>query len=134
MTYSLFTYGTLEIAEIMQRVTGKNFRTDSAVLMNYGRYKIKDEVYPGVIKEMGSKTPGTIYYGLDECDLQNIDRYEDVCYQRINLPVRITDSNQVDAMVYVIKEQHRELLSGYAWDKDYFVKHELAAFKRLLTS
>lgn len=133
MPYSVFTYGTLEIAEVMYAVTAKQFRSQPAVLQDFTRYKLKSEAYPGIIPQPGGVVNGTVYFGLDDIDIHKLDRYEDTCYKRQRVIVRTPAAQEIEALAYVITEGNRELLSEQDWDKQTFIDEELPRFLRSIS-
>lgn len=116
----LFTYGTLQIPEVMQAVTGKKFPSFDAVLDDYCRYSIRDEIYPAVIAETGASVCGRLYSGLDWPVLKILDVFEDNIYIRREIDVTTMGDNIIKAHVYVLSDQHREILSEEPWELEHF--------------
>lgn len=134
MKIALFTYGTLEIPEVMQLVAGQHFRSEPAQLKDHARYKLISASYPGVIHEAGSAVNGTLYFDLDETTLHKLDRYEDTCYTRAMVEVTMQTNEIIEAMAYIIEEDKKDLLSGNAWDKQEFIEQDLDVFIRTIDS
>ena len=128
MSIAIFCYGTLEFPEIMQAVTGRRFPSVEARLDGYGRYLIKDAVYPGVIAEPQSGTEGMLYKDIDPDSLRRLDRYEDWLYARHTLSVRTVQDESVITEVYVIPEHKRWALSTKPWDKEKFARYHLRRY------
>ena len=116
----------------METVTGRRFPSVEARLDGYGRYVIKDAVYPGVIAEPQSRTMGTLYKGVDPASLRRLDRYEDRLYVRRTLTVRTAQDETVSAAVYVIPEHKRWALSTKPWGKAKFARHHLRRYSERL--
>ncbi len=63
----VFTYGTLEIPEVMQAVTGQVFASREATAKDFVRYLIQDCVYPGMVSAKGETTSGRLYGPVEYC-------------------------------------------------------------------
>ena len=63
MTTSLFSYGTLEIPEVMMAVTGRVLASTSAVLPDHARFLLHGETYPGVIHSYRAEVKGVLGIG-----------------------------------------------------------------------
>jgi len=132
MTQHLFTYGTLELSEVFEAITGKPANGIPATVENYGRYLLQGESYPGIIAVDGAVTHGTLYLDLDAESLQKIDHYEDTCYEKHRLSVITADQREFEAMAYVISSAKSQLLSDRSWDQQYFIKEHLQSFLRYI--
>ncbi len=132
MNNNLFTYGTLEIPQVMQIITGQVLEGVPAQLEGYARYQLKDQAYPGIIPEAGASVRGTLYLDLDEVLMARIDEYEDTCYEKRRLRVVGENGMGVNALAYVVAEENRDCLSSRAWDKAKFMRDELDAFLRCI--
>jgi len=132
MTQHLFTYGTLELSEVFEAITGKPANGIPATAENYGRYLLQGESYPGIIAVDGVVTHGTLYLDLDAESLQKIDHYEDTCYEKHQLRVITADQQEFEAMAYVIPSAKSQLLSDRSWDQQYFIKEHLQSFLRYI--
>jgi gamma-glutamylcyclotransferase (GGCT)/AIG2-like uncharacterized protein YtfP len=119
---SLFTYGTLQVPEVMHAVTGKSFPTIDAVLNGYRRYAVRNEVYPAIIAEAGASVCGRLYTGLDQSSINLLDDFEDQIYSRCERDVT-TRENIIKAQVYVLSDQYRDILSQEPWELEHFT-HE----------
>ena len=132
MKIALFTYGTLEIPQVMQLVSGQDFSSAPALLKDYARYRLVAESYPGVTYDKGAEVAGTVYFDIDEVTLHKLDRYEDTCYARLGVEVTLQDGEAVEAMAYIIEEDKKDLLSEEPWDKQKFIDHDLDVFIRTI--
>jgi gamma-glutamylcyclotransferase (GGCT)/AIG2-like uncharacterized protein YtfP len=126
--YSVFTYGTLQINEIMQSVTGRVFDSKYGLLENHARYAIKNQVFPGIIPEPGSTVQGVIYHGIDPVSLQYLDAFEDDLYERRTLLILDKLGNELSAEVYVVNNKYRRLLADKVWDLDSFRRTHLGPY------
>jgi gamma-glutamylcyclotransferase (GGCT)/AIG2-like uncharacterized protein YtfP len=124
----LFAYGTLQIPVVMQAVTGQKLSPVDAVLRDYCRYSIKDEVYPAIIAQTGATVSGQLYTGLDRSTLKILDAFEDVIYARCEKEVVTTDNVFINAQVYVISAEHRHRLTDMPWDLEEFRRYHLEKY------
>lgn len=132
MKIALFTYGTLEIPQVMQLVSGQEFSSAPALLKDYVRYKLVAASYPGVTYDEGAEVTGTVYFDIDEATLHKLDRYEDTCYKRLKVEVTLQNDDVIEAMAYIIEDNKKDLLSETAWDKQKFIEHDLDVFVRTI--
>lgn len=128
--FLLFAYGTLQIPEVMTAVTGRVFESVPAVLENYARYCLRQRVYPGLCRESGAVTEGTLFFGIDSLSLRRLDRFEDDFYTRATVPVVTPEQSRLLAEVYVIPPCHRGLLLPRRWDVNEFRCRHLSAYLR----
>ncbi|THV07394.1 hypothetical protein K435DRAFT_710241 [Dendrothele bispora CBS 962.96] len=98
---SAFFYGTLMHPKILLTVidnNGSHLRLTPAVLLNYTRHKVKNQVYPGIvpykrgrelfIRELEQEersVRGMLVTGLTEEDIECLDQFEGDEYERITV-------------------------------------------------
>jgi len=128
MNISLFTYGTLEIPQVVQIITGQVLTGVPARLEGYARYQLKNQAYPGIIPEAGASVSGTLYLELDRVHLAQMDEYEDTCYEKRKLRVITENGMSLNALAYVVAEENRHLLSSHPWDREHFINNKLDTF------
>ena len=122
---SLFAYGTLQIPVVMQAVTGQKLSPVDAVLRDYCRYSIRDEVYPAIIVQTGASVSGQLYTGLGRSTLKILDAFENVIYERCEREVVTAGNVSINAQVYVISIEYHHMLSGKPWEVDWFRQNHL---------
>lgn len=127
MLHSVFTYGTLQVPEVMAAVTGGWPESEEAMLPGYACYRMKHRIYPGTIPCDGSFVRGRIYRGIDDLKLQYLDAFEDVLYQRRLLAVRVHDST-INAHAYIVADEYRDLLLPEPWHIEEFVSNHLVRY------
>ena len=126
---NLFTYGTLMYEPVWQAVVGKTYQTQKGVLRGYAVYKVRQDVYPAIIKaSKDDSVPGLIYYGIDETSLETLDRFEGEYYHRKTVDVAIDGSQQISCHAYVIKPAHFHILACDTWSAEWFEQHGLKKF------
>jgi gamma-glutamylcyclotransferase (GGCT)/AIG2-like uncharacterized protein YtfP len=122
----LFTYGTLTFPEVWQRISIGTFPSQPAVLRGYSMFRVKDAVYPGIVRGSDAdEVRGILYSGLDEDTLFELDTYESSFYQRLPVVVAVDDNEACECHAYVVPESRRDLLTDERWDPDWFRQHEL---------
>ena len=123
----LFTYGSLEFAEVMRAVTRRSFAHEPARLSNWIRVRFRGQSYPGIRARPGAAILGTLWRGVDPASFERLDRFETSAYERRSLPVR-TAAGPAEAQVYVVREKHLSLLSNEPWEKARFARESLRGF------
>jgi gamma-glutamylcyclotransferase (GGCT)/AIG2-like uncharacterized protein YtfP len=122
----LFTYGTLMFPEVWQRISIGVVPAEPAVLRGYAMYRVKNAVYPGIIRaEPASEVHGKVYVDLDEDTLFELDTYESSFYQRLPVRVTLASGEEVECHAYVVPDSRRDLLTTEPWDAEWFRVNEL---------
>ena len=127
MSTAIFTYGSLLFAEIMQAVTGTHFPSQSAVLKDYARYRVRGASYPGIVYAPGASVAGRLYLDVDSAAVEHLDFFEGDLYGRISVDVH-TDEGILSAQTYVIAPDKMHYLSKTAWDPDAFRARDYDTF------
>lgn len=122
------------LPEVMTAVCDFCFPAEKAVLAGYGRYLIKNEVFPAIVAEQGASTEGLLYRGLDRKSLDQLDAFEGKLYCRKKVAVTLADGSKAHCHTYVINGRCRHLLSDRAWDADLFRAGDLAGFLAALAT
>lgn len=103
----------------MSAVTGRLFQYYPATLHDYGRYRIRNQIFPGIIPEPGRCVPGVVYQNVDEPALQLLDLFEDELYVRRTVKVYV-NSHEVPAEAYIVARRNRDLVKKSPWNPDQF--------------
>lgn len=118
----LFAYGTLMVPAVIETVIGRRPGGAAAVLAGFARYRILGEDFPGLVPCEGAMTDGVVYDGLDRRELALVDRFEGAWYER--MPVKVSRAGvRVDAYVYVVRPEYRDILSTEPWDVERFARN-----------
>jgi gamma-glutamylcyclotransferase (GGCT)/AIG2-like uncharacterized protein YtfP len=125
---ALFAYGSLQIDDVMEAVTGRRFAGRPATLPGHRRRRLVGRSYPGVVADPGESTHGVLFDGLDAPALAILDLFEGEPYRRIECPIRTESGFAGQAFVYVIRDDHAHLMSDEAWDLASFRDATLRAF------
>ena len=129
---NVFAYGTLQIPEVMQAVTGALFPSQPAWLEGYARYRLSGLSYPGLRAKEGSMTDGVLYRGVGREALAKLDAFEDTFYHRASLRVTTVSGDWMPAEVYIIPPEHGKLIDFRPWSFEEFRRDALAAFLKRL--
>ena len=124
----LFCYGTLQIPEVITTVTGTSFAGVPARLDGYACYRVKDAHYPGVVPCADKNTEGVLYTGIEEKDLQVLDRFEGSLYERQLLKTVTLDGHLRSAWVYVTPSAKAKQLTNQPWFLQDFLNYDMEAF------
>jgi len=125
MIDKLFTYGTLEIPSVVERVLGRRLSGRPAVLHGYGRYLVRGECYPAIREQPQSSVSGTLYDGLDAELFRRLDKYEGEEYGKHAIEVVTEDGRRHRAIAYTCG-QH--LLGDAPWNQAEFIEGHLEKF------
>jgi gamma-glutamylcyclotransferase (GGCT)/AIG2-like uncharacterized protein YtfP len=122
----LFTYGTLMFPEVWRRISIGEFPSQPAVLRGYAMYRVKDAVYPGIIRgDDATEVQGLVYADLDEDTLFELDTYESSFYERLPVTVQTADGADLECHAYIVPPSRRDLLTDEGWDREWFRVNEL---------
>jgi gamma-glutamylcyclotransferase (GGCT)/AIG2-like uncharacterized protein YtfP len=116
----LFAYGTLLFPEVMLAVTRARFASEPATLGGYRRCRLRGASYPGIAPAPGARTHGRLYRTVDATSLARLDAFEGELYAREAVRVEADDGELRDAVAYVLRPEHRALLTCDPWDPDAF--------------
>jgi gamma-glutamylcyclotransferase (GGCT)/AIG2-like uncharacterized protein YtfP len=127
---NLFAYGTLQLPEVMQAVTGRRFPALPARLDGYSRHCLRGKSYPGIRPAAGASVAGLLFTGIDAHAWQRLDEFEDDFYQRESVQVIASDGACWPAEIYKIPVAFYSLLLPEEWNLAEFERHRLSAFLR----
>jgi gamma-glutamylcyclotransferase (GGCT)/AIG2-like uncharacterized protein YtfP len=125
---SLFVYGTLVLPEVMEAVAGRAFASRPAELPGFAPVRRRNPGFPGHAPRPGATTSGRLCEGVGWAALELLDDFEGDLYERLRLPVRPSGGAAEEAHVYVIRPEHRDLLTPEPWDPQYFAERHLSAY------
>ena len=130
LTNRLFCYGTLQIPEVIQTVTGRVYLGVTARLLDFAIYRVKNARYPGIVYSPDKETTGILYSGVTEEELIILDLFEGDLYERICLDVIGPKRKIQKAWVYVVPETKKEKLTNEPWHLKAFLEKDFEAFMR----
>ena len=123
----LYTYGTLQLPEIMSQIVGRAVLGRAARLSGFARYRIRDRVYPAIVESPGAQLSGVVYDGLGPEELVRLDDYEGPIYERRVVEIEV-DGDVLLACTYVLRPEHAARLSTEPWDLERFEREHLASY------
>lgn len=124
----VFTYGTLEIPEVMEAVTGRSWPSAEARARGFAKFLLKDRIYPGMTAFPYAVCSGRVYYHLDRRTLDILDAFEDEVYTRERIEVEVAEGQSLPAYAYLISPQYRDCLTSNPWKPDEFMTRHLAHY------
>jgi gamma-glutamylcyclotransferase (GGCT)/AIG2-like uncharacterized protein YtfP len=110
---------------VLQRVIGSRVRGTPAILQGYGRYRLRKQVYPGIVERPGEAVEGVLYCGLSRAQWRRMDAFEGRSYRRQRVSVQGPRGTSVTAWTYVIAGRHRLLVGRQPWDHSRFARRHL---------
>lgn len=128
MGEAVFTYGSLEFADVMEAVTGRRFAADAALLEGHRRRLLRGRVYPAIVPAAGERTDGTLYHGIDAGSLGVLDEFESDVYDRVIVQVKTLAGLETPAHAWVLRPAHVELLGLDEWDRERFLREHHTSF------
>jgi gamma-glutamylcyclotransferase (GGCT)/AIG2-like uncharacterized protein YtfP len=126
MPFNLFTYGSLMLPEVLEKVCGRTYDSAAAKLIGWSRYCVVGETYPGIIPSSRDSVSGVLWLGITPVELALLDKFEGDEYQRISVMVRDQINKPYSAQVYAWREQGG--LTRQAWDLEQFRAEGVKAF------
>ena len=124
----LFTYGTLEIPEVMEAVTGKAWASAEARAKGFAKFLLKGRIYPGMTAVPGAICSGRVYYHIDSRTLEVLDAFEDEVYARERVEVKVAEGRSLQAYAYLILPHNRECLTSMSWQPEEFMSKHLVHY------
>ncbi|BAD58635.1 gamma-glutamylcyclotransferase family protein [Nocardia farcinica] len=73
---SLFAYGTLRFAPVLDRLLGRCPATTPVTLPGWRAARLPGRVYPGLVRAPGGCAPGVLLTGLSVAERALLDAYE----------------------------------------------------------
>ncbi len=132
--HALFAYGSLQVEEVMEAVTGRRFAARPARLPGHRRRQLHGCSYPGVRADIAESTDGVLFEGLDADVIGILDLFEGEPYERRRVTVGSVGASGRPArlhegvFVYVIRDEHAQLMSDRPWRLEGFRSEALDRF------
>lgn len=126
---NIFCYGSLMYPEVWHLVVEDRYKQEQARVFGYGRRKIKNEEYPGLITtKQEDIVQGVVYFDVSNYDLKRLDIFEGNQYIRIKVNCLLNDDFFIDAHTYMINPQQQSIVENENWNKEEFEQHGLEKF------
>jgi len=117
-----FAYGTLMFADIMATVCGGSYQSQPALLRDYRRLVIRNEVYPGIRPQKGDIVRGTVYFKLKSDAWKRLDLFEGEMYRRDTIDIEYADGRTAKAQTYVVRPEFASRLGRNEWSAGEFLR------------
>ncbi|KAL5729492.1 AIG2-like protein D [Ranunculus cassubicifolius] len=104
--HSIFVYGSLQADQVVTAILKRIPQSSPAILHGYHRFSIKGRIYPAIIPVQDKNVHGKVLFGITDPELDILDAFEDVEYERNTVNVSLTDTLEtVECDVYVWKDK-----------------------------
>jgi len=116
--------------EVVTLVCGRALPARPAWLLDHARYRLRGEVYPGLVAEAGALVEGVVLETLQRGDWRRLDAFEGETYQRVRVIVETADGERLAACTYLLAPSWRARLWRRPWSPAGFRRHHLATYLR----
>ncbi|XP_016494827.1 AIG2-like protein D [Nicotiana tabacum] len=114
--FNVFVYGSLLADDVVHALLKRVPPSNPAILHNYHRFSIKGRVYPAILAVENKKVTGKVLLDVTVPELNILDIFEDVEYERTTVDVSLMDSSKtLQAETYVWVDKRDPNLYG-EWD------------------
>lgn len=111
--HNVFVYGSLMAEEVVRVLLHRVPQSSPAILNGYHRFSIKGRVYPAILPVEVKKVTGKVLLGITVPELDILDTFEDVEYERTTVEVSLMNtSDKLQAETYVWVERNDPTLYG----------------------
>ena len=125
---NLFVYGSLLNRKVFQAVTGIVPKYQRAVLRNYKRTRLRDRVYPGIVKASDCFVAGSLVIDLDPMTVDALDFFEDDVYVKKPVSVSKAEGEGVKSFAYVLSPEYIYWVVDEEWDLSEFEESHLDSY------
>ena len=125
---NIFTYGTLMSLKIWERVVMGKYLFQPGILQGYTCNKVKNEVYPGLIKSKTTTVKGVIYWDVNREDILRLDQFEGDEYKRIIVKIKDPGNKEFVCQTYLVKDEFNHKITEVPWSFNYFVNQDFDKF------
>ncbi|XP_019242305.1 PREDICTED: AIG2-like protein D isoform X1 [Nicotiana attenuata] len=114
--FNVFVYGSLLADDVVHALLKRVPPSNPAILHNYHRFSIKGRVYPAILPVENKKVTGKVLLDITVPELNILDIFEDIEYERTTVDVSLMDSSKtLQAETYVWVDKKDPNLFG-EWD------------------
>ncbi|KAL1337885.1 hypothetical protein HN51_032576 [Arachis hypogaea] len=114
--HDVFVYGSLLADEVVRVLLNRVPSSTPATLHGYHRFKIIGRVYPAILPVENKKVTGRVLHEITGVELDILDEFEDVEYNRSDAEVVLMDtSEKLQVHTYVWSDRNDPNLYG-EWD------------------
>ncbi|CAH9104060.1 unnamed protein product [Cuscuta epithymum] len=94
-TCNVFVYSSLQADVVVRVLLNRVPPSSPTALHHYQRFSIKGRVYPAILPVERSKVNGSLLWGITLPELEILDNFKDVEYERRNVDVSLMDSSEL---------------------------------------
>ncbi|KAL7187107.1 hypothetical protein ACSBR1_037221 [Camellia fascicularis] len=87
--HQVFVYGSLLSDEVVRVLLKRVPQSSSAILDGFHRFSIKERIYPAIVPVENKKVTGKVLLGITLPELDILDTFEDVEYNRCTVEVSL---------------------------------------------
>ncbi len=125
----IFTYGSLMYREVWTLVVRGDYRSRPATLAGYQRKAVRGEVYPVALRAFPEdRIDGRVYLDVAPDDVGRLDTFEGKYYRRRIETVTISSGTMIEAGVFVLHPDYRQIAADEDWDAEHFERSGLPRF------
>ncbi|RAL50443.1 unnamed protein product [Cuscuta campestris] len=129
----VFVYGSLLADDVVRVLLSRVPPSSPAALHHHHRFSIKGRVYPAILPVENKKVNGRVLLGITRPELEILDNFEDVEYERMTVDVSLMDGSEiVQAYTYVWADKTDPDLYG-EWDFEEWKQVHMKDFMRMTT-
>ncbi|XP_052184358.1 AIG2-like protein D [Diospyros lotus] len=100
--HNVFVYGSLMAEEVVGVILKRVPQSSPATLNGFHRFSIKGRVYPAILPMENKKITGKVLSGITSPELDLLDAFEDIEYERRTVEVSLMDGyEKLQAFAYV---------------------------------
>lgn len=115
---NVFTYGSLMLSFVFQRVVGRCPQSIEATLNDWKRVRVDKESFPAAVPASGDQVRGILWLGLSTDEIARLDQFEGEHYQRMSVQVSALSGERHAAEIY--QWVRDDGLINEPWDIDWF--------------
>ncbi|CAI0376304.1 unnamed protein product [Linum tenue] len=128
--HKVFVYGSLMADEVVHVLLNRVPQSSAASLNNYHRFSIKGRVYPAILPIENKSVSGRVLFGLTHPELEILDTFEDVEYERHTVEVSLPVEQKLQVNAYVWVDKDDPDLYG-EWDFEEWKKSHMSDFVKM---
>ena len=125
----VFTYGSLMLPSIFQRVVGRCAQSVKASLTHWRRVQVAHASYPAAYPSQGSQIEGILWLGLSPDEFVRLDRFEGSDYHRVQVEVTTLTGLVYPAEIY--QWARSDGLRHEPWDAAWFEEVGFRNFEKM---
>ncbi|XP_065850574.1 AIG2-like protein D [Euphorbia lathyris] len=131
LPHKVFVYGSLLADDVVRALLNRVPPSSAAILNDFHRFSIRGRVYPAILPVQNKRVTGRVLFGITDSELDILDTFEDVEYQRTTVDVSLTDGSQkLQTYTYVWVDKNDPSLFG-EWDFEEWKRTHMDDFLKM---